>query len=191
MSGTRQKQICTVADEDRLFELGFATFYLNRCNRSGVLFGAAPIGGFEQSGTWTMDARFYRATLAKRIRSLAERKEHIHITCHDALQFLREIAVPANQQGRIFTYLDPPYYMEGNRLYLNRYQDEDHTALALEVKSTGNLAWLTSYNNVPFIRNLYSDSVTMTLPVRYSMQKKQVAEELIIASPGITLPDNS
>ena len=187
----RQKQICTEADEDRLFDLGFATFYLNRCNRSGVLFGAAPIGGFEQSGTWTMDARFYRATLAQRIRSLAERKKHIHITCHDALHFLRENAVPANQQGRIFTYLDPPYYMEGNRLYLNKYQDEDHTALAQEVKSASNLAWLTSYNNVPFIRDLYSDSVTTTLPVRYSMQKKQVAEELLIASPSITLPDSA
>ena len=191
MSGTGKKQICTEADVDRPFELGFATFYLNRCNRSGVLFGAAPIGGYEQKGKWRMDARFYRATLAQRIRFLADRKEQIHITCQDALHFLREITVPANQQNRIFTYLDPPYYMDGNRLYLNKYQDEDHSALAHEVKTANELAWLASYNNVHFIRDLYSDSVTTTLPVRYSMQKKQIAEELIITSPGITLPDNT
>ena len=184
----RQKHICSEALEDRQFELGFSTFYLNRCNRSGVLFGAAPIGGYEQSGKWRMDARFYRETLAKRVRSISEMREHIHITCLDALDFLRESVIPDNQRSKNFTYLDPPYYMEGNRLYFNKYESDDHAALAREVKSAANLAWVASYNNVDFIRDLYADCTTSIVPVRYSMQNKQMAEELIIAAPATRLP---
>ena len=41
----RQSAVCQEADASKPFELGFASFYLNRCNRSGVITGAAPIGG--------------------------------------------------------------------------------------------------------------------------------------------------
>lgn len=44
------------------YELGFATFYLNRTNRSGIIKGGV-IGGTEQNGNWRMDARFNREAL--------------------------------------------------------------------------------------------------------------------------------
>lgn len=55
------------------YELGFATFYLNRTNRSGIIKGGV-IGGVEQSGPWRMNARFNREDLAKRIRKIANKK---------------------------------------------------------------------------------------------------------------------
>lgn len=55
------------------YELGFATFYLNRTNRSGIIKGGV-IGGVEQSGSWRMNARFNRDDLAKRIRKIANKK---------------------------------------------------------------------------------------------------------------------
>ena len=48
------------------YELGFAAFYLNRTNRSGIL-NAGVIGGKKQDGKWEMDARFNRDNLASRI----------------------------------------------------------------------------------------------------------------------------
>ena len=55
----RQREIYRARDEMDLdmLDLGFATFYLNRTNRSGVLRGGI-IGGLEQAGTYKMDARF-------------------------------------------------------------------------------------------------------------------------------------
>jgi len=50
-------------------DLGFATFFLNRCNRSGILT-ARPIGGLEQTGKWKIDARFNRTGLSARIRRI-------------------------------------------------------------------------------------------------------------------------
>nr|WP_244627504.1 DNA adenine methylase [Microvirga tunisiensis] len=46
------------------FELGFATFFLNRTSRSGIVIGAGPIGGYDQRGKWKIDARFNRDALA-------------------------------------------------------------------------------------------------------------------------------
>jgi DNA adenine methylase len=35
---------------------GFATFFLNRCNRSGIILTGGPIGGIKQTGRWKIDA---------------------------------------------------------------------------------------------------------------------------------------
>ena len=71
----RQRNICLTRNNKYSFELGFATFYMNRTNRSGIIKGGV-IGGMDQSGTWKMDARFKREELIRRIESIAERKSH-------------------------------------------------------------------------------------------------------------------
>ena len=52
-------------------ELGFAMFFLNRTNRSGIL-DAGPIGGYDQSGTYKIDCRFNKEVLIKKISKIAE-----------------------------------------------------------------------------------------------------------------------
>lgn len=74
------------------FELGFATFYLNRTNRSGIL-DARPIGGFEQLGRWKIDARFNREALCARIQVIADLRHRIYVTEYDALDFLDAIRI--------------------------------------------------------------------------------------------------
>ena len=76
----RQRQIYHDKDTSRPFDLGFATFYLNRCNRSGVLSGATPIGGYQQAGKWKLDARYYRERLAERVNEISRRAEQIHVS---------------------------------------------------------------------------------------------------------------
>ena len=53
----RQQAIFAAPEQSDELTLGFATFYLNRCNRSGILSGGL-IGGLRQDGDWRMDARF-------------------------------------------------------------------------------------------------------------------------------------
>jgi len=55
-----QKQVFTDKDPAFLLELGFATFFLNRTNRSGIL-NAGVIGGKYQTGEWKIDARYPKA----------------------------------------------------------------------------------------------------------------------------------
>ena len=69
------------------FELGFATFYLNRTNRSGILKGGL-IGGKEQVSDWKMDARFNRENLSEKVRLIGSRKKDITIYNKDVSTFI-------------------------------------------------------------------------------------------------------
>ena len=176
----RQKQICILTDSTQPFDLGFATFYLNRCNRSGIILGSAPIGGYAQSGKWTMGARFYRETLAERVLAIGRQQEQIHVTNMDALDFL-ETRLPSRDEARPrFTYLDPPYHGNGNRLYMNFYSDDDHRALARYIQEQYDLPWVISYDDSDYIRQLYSNCNISRLSLRYSLQRRRQAQELLI-----------
>lgn len=184
----RQHEIYTAGDQSNTFALGFATFYLNRCNRSGMLAGAGPIGGYQQTGAWKIGSRFNRQHLAERILEVAKRHNQIHITNLDALHFLTKHLPQGKRRSKVFVYLDPPYYSNGARLYLNFYSSREHNALARYIQRQKTLNWVTSYDDTPFIRDLYANSVTLQFPLRYSLQRKQQAQEILITPNHIAVP---
>ena len=184
----RQREIYLLADSTKSFELGFATFYLNRCNRSGVLLGAAPIGGYEQKGKWRIDARFNRENLAERVIRIGQKRECIQISSLDALAFLAKHLPRGRARKRIFVYLDPPYYSNGRRLYLNFYEDRDHKYLARYLRRQRTLRWIMSYDDTDLIRGLYKTCVISRISLQYSLQRKQRARELLIAPSHVRLP---
>ncbi len=57
-----------------LLQLAFATFFLNRTNRSGILKGGV-IGGKSQDGKWKLDARYNKQDLIQRIKLIAAQKD--------------------------------------------------------------------------------------------------------------------
>ena len=185
----KQEQISRRADSGRPFELGFATFYLNRCNRSGIILGAAPIGGYAQAGTWRMDARFYRESLADRILAIGRRRDQIHVTNMDAVEFLSKRFSGGHGHNSAFVYLDPPYYANGNRLYMNYYCDPEHQKLARYMQAQDGLKWLMSYDDTDYIRRLYADCEVSTFYLQYSVQRSRRAQELLISPRQVQLPD--
>src|SRR6185436_10707617 len=68
-----------------LADLGFATLFLNRTNRSGILSGGV-IGGQEQTGNWLIDARFGKTELIRRIRKIGRYRQRVKIYQKDALE---------------------------------------------------------------------------------------------------------
>lgn len=173
------------------FDYGFATFYLNRCNRSGVLSGAGPIGGYEQAGQWKMDARFNREGLAERVLELGKKRDQIWITCLDAYEFLKRSLPKGKSKSKVFVYLDPPYYLNSHRLYLNSFSENDHINLAAYIKSQKGLHCLISYDDTEFIVYLYADFFIHRVPLRYSLQKKIASTELLITPIDFKIPDLS
>src|SRR5208283_6182105 len=57
---SKQKAVYAKGSVAGKFALGFATFFLNRTNHSGILNGGM-IGGRTQSGPWKINARFNRS----------------------------------------------------------------------------------------------------------------------------------
>ena len=184
----KQKEICENPQTNSEFSVGFAAFYMNRCNRSGVLLGAGPIGGHSQSGKWRLDVRFGRETLAERVRRIGKLSEQIHIDCMDAIMFLKKRLPRGCERRNCFVYLDPPYVEKGQRLYLNAYEEADHKKLSKYIRDQHVLNWLISYDDTVLVRDLYSGFKRSILPIRYTLQHKRTACELIISPDKLALP---
>lgn len=161
------------------FELGFATFFLNRTSRSGIVVGAGPIGGYDQTGNWKIDARFNRSALADRVSWLGEVKDRVVLTQEDALTFLSKSA-DRLQIDRTLFFVDPPYVTAGGRLYLNAMNEGKHIALSDILQDETLPHWVLTYDDHPLIRTLYAEQVIKDLAVTYSLQQKRKEREVLI-----------
>lgn len=176
----RQKEV--LRTERMGFDLGVAFFFLNRTNRSGIMNGGI-IGGREQEGEWGIDARFNRAELAQRVRALASFRRQISVSRVDALDFLG--GLPADK--RLFTYLDPPYYGKGQKLYQNFYTADDHAAIARYLRSYSN-PWVMTYDACDEVRVLYKARTIRASELSYSAREVRRGQELVIFGPGVKQP---
>jgi DNA adenine methylase len=183
----RQKEIYRAADESNPLTLGFAFFYLNRTNRSGIL-NAGPIGGVNQNGNYKIDARFNRDQLAERIAAIGTLSPRITLLGLDGMTVVQRYSTdPA-----AFVYIDPPYVDMGGSLYLNAFTHRDHADLAgmLDQRPDGN--WVVTYDPSDFIRSLYGQHDVREYQLNYSAHRTGKARELLIASRPVSclLADN-
>jgi DNA adenine methylase len=181
----KQKKIFDNPDVYSIFEVGFATFYLNRTNRSGILDGR-PIGGLEQNGEWKINARFNRKDLISRIKKIVCYKERISISNKEARNFL---AYLNNLKNDIFVYLDPPYYKQGPELYLNYYTPDDHKMLAQYIQKELHHPWIITYDNTKEIVKLYKTQKSLIFELAYSANSHKRGSELLFLSSRLeTIP---
>lgn len=150
----RQKEIYDDVHADQISD-GFATFFLNRVNFSGVITGG-PIGGFTQSGTYKLDCRFNKDEIKNKVEQIALLRGRIELYNCDA----REL-IAYDLQERIqecFFNIDPPYVEKGHRLYTNYFEEEDHRHFErIIAKHLGNTHWIITYDDCELIRDIYKD----------------------------------
>lgn len=180
----RAKRIFMESTESSL-ELAFATFFLNRTNRSGILNGG-PIGGVDQTGKWKLDARYNKEALIQRIEKIARMRRYISLTNLDAVRFLDQMA-PAWPK-KTLVYLDPPYYEKGRDLYYNFYQHNDHAIVASVTHSLSNVRWIVSYDDVEPIHSLYQQASCLQYTIGYSARERSRGAEAMFFSPGLIIP---
>lgn len=180
----RHKEVIEDIRSHDAFDIGFATFYLNRTNRSGILQKAGPIGGYAQEGKWGIDARFNRVGLRKRIEFLSKKSDCISLSNLDAIEFLKK---PNFDLGSTFFFVDPPYVVAGSRLYYNSMDEEKHRKLS-EILEASPFSWLLTYDDHDLIRQLYTSYAVDSLPIRYALQRKRLESEVLIKSADIRLP---
>ena len=173
--------------QDISFELGFATFFLSRTNRSGILT-AGPIGGSseekQEKATYKIDCRFNKEDLIKRIARIGERSADIEVSNLDAIDFLQTLNI-----GNNLVYLDPPYFEQGKSLYLTYYGAEDHQVLANFLSEVQNFKWVLSYDNVEAIRTIYNKFDLYEFTISYTAQQVKRGSELLTHSPELILPE--
>lgn len=171
----KQRSIYLNYSKHSIPEVGFATMYLNRCNRSGIL-SAYPIGGILQDGKYKIGCRFNREALLSMCREIYEAKNKIQVENLDAIDLLKKVD---SECKTVFFNLDPPYVTAGPLLYKNTYIEEDHRKLSEVVKGLKN-HWIVTYDDNSLITDIYSDEIITRYDLMYSLEKKRKATELLI-----------
>lgn len=180
-----QKEIYRLPSVHSTLEVGFATFFLNRCNVSGVLRGG-PIGGRAQKGNYLLDARFNREALVGRIRDISQRRDSIDLYNMDATEFMLTVLQDYPHENT-FLNIDPPYVRKGPLLYENSFKESDHIALANVIQMLRH-PWIVTYDACDLIENLYSDYRKEMVSLHYSVGQEKTGTEFLIYSNAINLP---
>lgn len=180
-----QKSIYLDPKNYSLLEVGFATLYLNRTNRSGIVTGGV-LGGKAQTGKYKMDVRFNRQTLSKKIRDIAQHKNQIMVTNYDAKYILSS---EYDLGEKCFLNIDPPYVTKGEQLYRNSFSSKDHRELAELIKNCEH-PWVVTYDICDLVAEIYQEYRHSELNVRYSANIKRNAQEYIFFSHNSLIPES-
>lgn len=183
----KQHEILVTQNDKYSFELGFAAFYLNRTNRSGIIKGGV-IGGQEQAKDWKMDVRFKREELVTRIQRIAARKKDIKLYNKDVNSFIKNY-VPLYEENALI-YFDPPYFRKGQQLYMNFFNYKDHVRIEQEIREHVNCDWIITYDYEPQIEETYHNYNLRLYDLNYSVSTKRKANELMIFKDGIIIPSD-
>lgn len=181
----KQKSILNDIECDDVLIKGFAAFFMNRTNRSGILKGGV-IGGKKQDGQYTLDARFNKVNLKKRIEKVGLNASKIHVYNEDALDLINRVDVLLPDNSLV--YLDPPYYVKGQGLYRNFYNHDDHVCIknALDNIKT---KWIVSYDKCDEIIDIYSDYFMTDYDLNYSAYHRIKAKEVMFFCDTLKKPN--
>lgn len=174
----RQKEIYSTSTSYSL-DLAFATLFLNRTNRSGIL-NAGPIGGYAQDGEWRLDVRFDKEALITKIELISRERERISMYNKDIISLLRNYAPRLGD--RLFFYFDPPYYNKGQKLYKNFFTPQDHQRICDVISNEIASPWIITYDDVNQIAEMYAGYEMRHFDLTYSAANKGTASELMIFS---------
>lgn len=175
-SGSRVSRLCR----------GFAAFYLNRCNRSGIIMNGGPIGGIKQGGKWKLDARFNKEDLVRRCQKISDYGNRVHVSGDDGIKFIKKLTTDSN-----FMFIDPPYFAKGKTLYLNALNREYHMALGEHLKRMANHAWVLTYDDCPEIRQIYQGWANIRpFTLRYAAAERRSGNEILIVPKEMKLPSS-
>ena len=154
-------------EEDTKDELrcAYKAIFFNRTTFSGIFY-SGPIGGKEQKSKYTVDCRYNAKKLKSKI-----------LACNKLLAGRTQVSnddfanyEPLNKQNYT-AYLDPPYYVKGNVLYIEHMKPAEHENLSKILSARGN--WVLSYDDCPEIRALYSSKRIFDLAARYCITGKK------------------
>lgn len=182
----QQRAIFESASPPGDLELGFATFFLNRTNRSGIL-NARPIGGLTQSGPWKIDARFNKEDLTARISMLGRFRSRVELLEEDGV----EVVAAYLRDKKAFIYVDPPYIDKGSDLYLDTLEWADHRRLARELQRRMGQWMLTYDNDLRVPRELYLGRRFVAFDIAHTAAKQHIGKEIAVFSDELDLHEAS
>ena len=157
-------------------EIAAAYYVINRSSFSGSTF----CGGFSSQAA---TGRLNESSLST-LRSLS--LEKVILSSKDAIEFLNDHPETTNT----VVYADPPYYIS---TYLygkdgDLHESFDHEEFAKTIRERND--WMLSYNDCPWIRELYNGCQIIPVKWSYGMNAKKASSEVLILPSDRPLPSS-
>jgi DNA adenine methylase len=157
----------TIMDEQDIFKQSYMFFIINRCSFSGATL----------SGGFSSDASKKRFT-----KSSVDRVGKLDLSNVDLYNIDFEPFINQNEHEDNLMFLDPPYYLEKkSKLYGNNgdmHEYFDHQKLFDTISEKNN--WIMTYNNCPYVRDLYEDFEIIEISWSYGMNASKKSSEIVI-----------
>lgn len=183
----KQKEIYNNKDNYSIYEIGLATFFLNRTNRSGIIKGG-PIGGRKQEGKYKIDCRFNKLILIKKIKEIGKYRNRIKLFNYDVNDFIKRVVMRQKKEN-FFIYFDPPYIKKGPELYKNHFNYNEHTYLSENIKEKlAEKNWIVTYDKNDLVYKLYKSFFTLDFNLNYSAGNNKIGNEVMIMSNSLVKP---
>lgn len=182
-----QKNIYNKSLEEKYYsyELAFATYFLNRTNRSGIITGG-PIGGKNQSGNYKLDCRFNKEDAIDKILKISDHKDRIQLYNLEANDLIEKIILNY-KTNEIFVFFDPPYYEQGKNLYTNFFEHDNHVNLRKKIELLKEYFWILTYDNQKEILDIYEDYDKYLYSINYYAANVKKAKEILIHSNRVII----
>ena len=149
--------------------LAARSIFLSKTSFSGI--GVTPIGRYDQSNKkYPIGFKWKLDSIEKTLRDTSTLlKGRLTVTQSLAWEILPSDA-------RAVMYLDPPYYQAGPKIYVHSMLPEEHVKLSEGLRSYDR--WILSYDDCPFVRDLYAWADIREFGVWYSMAGGRSAGQL-------------
>lgn len=143
----------------------YKAIFFNRTTFSGIAY-SGPIGGKDQKSKYTVDCRYNSKKLKKKIlecHQLLTGRTQVDNKDFADYEFLVKTNEPA--------YLDPPYYVKGDALYIEKMDEFQHQQMSEILHKRSH--WVLSYDDCPEVRKLYQQHQIIDLAARYCINGKK------------------
>lgn len=171
-------------------DLAFAALIVNRCSRSGMVNPrVGPIGGKDQNGRWHLRSRWNSEGLADRIDLIGRLSPRIRVSEGDGIERIAELNGSVGIEEEILLFVDPPYLVQGNRLYADGMSLDDHKNLAYALTECA-ARWLLTYDSDERILGLYPGHRVLAYEIAYTAQRRRVDEEFAVLSDNLEVRDD-
>ena len=71
---------------------------------------------------------------------------------------------------------------------MNHYESSNHKKVSDKIKSIENIKWIISYDNVPEIKELYSNCQKKEFSFKHTAYKSRIGKEVLFFSNNISQP---
>lgn len=156
-----------------VFEKAFHKLVLHQISYSGLgSMAGGPMGGKSQMSKYGVDCRWYPKKLEAGILKCSKLLNSVK---GDITSNSWEQTVNTAIKNHGFIYLDPPYFVKGNELYVNG--GVEHELLAEKLKQSND--FVLSYDDTPEIRKMYAWAKINKIGVRSHLHHKMITDVAI------------